>query len=108
MSAADTANPVDVAEISKAHAINDTVSNEKEVSGEKDLAGDHGIQEVIQEVPPQPTEEDVALNKNYPTPEDFQTLRRMPGTVHWPAYTVAFVELCERFSYYGTTIVCKC
>jgi POT family proton-dependent oligopeptide transporter len=26
--------------------------------------------------------------------------------VHWTAYTVAFVELCERFSYYGTTAVC--
>lgn len=101
MSAADTANPLDVAEISKAHAINDTVGNEKEG---QDLAVEH----VIEEVPPQPTEDDAALTKIYPTEDDFRQLRRMPGRVNWPAYTVAFVELCERFSYYGTTIVCMC
>lgn len=34
------------------------------------------------------------------------TLRRVSGQVPWTAYTIAFVELCERFSYYGTTAVC--
>lgn len=33
------------------------------------------------------------------------TLRRVSGQVPWTAYTIAFVELCERFSYYGTTAV---
>ncbi|KAL8682056.1 MAG: hypothetical protein Q9224_001884 [Gallowayella concinna] len=43
--------------------------------------------------------------KEYPTAEEVNTLRRVCGTIPWGAYTIAFVELCERFSYYGTTIV---
>ena len=43
----------------------------------------------------------------YPTAEEVDQLRRVCGTVPWSAYTIAFVELCERFSYYGTTVVCK-
>lgn len=43
----------------------------------------------------------------HPTEEELHTLRRVSGKVPWTAYTVAFVELCERFSYYGTTAVCK-
>ena len=46
--------------------------------------------------------------EEYPTAEEVDTLRRVCGTVPWSAYTIGFVELCERFSYYGTTIVCKC
>lgn len=42
----------------------------------------------------------------YPTEEELATLRRVSGKIPWLAYTVAFVELCERFSYYGTTAVC--
>jgi proton-dependent oligopeptide transporter, POT family len=41
------------------------------------------------------------------TEEDLRTLRRVSGKIPWQAYTIAFVELCERFSYYGTTVVCK-
>lgn len=44
----------------------------------------------------------------YPTEEEENTLRRVSDKIPWPAYTVAFVELCERFSYYGTTAVCMC
>lgn len=40
-----------------------------------------------------------------PTEEEMHTLRRVSGQIPWAAYTVAFVELCERFSYYGTTAV---
>lgn len=40
------------------------------------------------------------------TDEELQTLRRVSGKIPWQAYTIAFCELCERFSYYGTTIVC--
>ncbi|PYH39769.1 putative MFS peptide transporter [Aspergillus neoniger CBS 115656] len=43
--------------------------------------------------------------REYPTEEEERTLRRVSDTVSWTAYTVAFVELCERFSYYGTTAV---
>ncbi|EWC47154.1 hypothetical protein DRE_03523 [Drechslerella stenobrocha 248] len=40
-----------------------------------------------------------------PTEEELLTLRRVAGKVPWAAYTIAFVELCERFSYYGVTQV---
>ncbi len=42
-----------------------------------------------------------------PTAEELTTLRRVSGQIPWTAYTIAFVELCERFSYYGTTAVCE-
>lgn len=45
-------------------------------------------------------------NGDFPTDEDLHTLRRISGEVPWAAYTVAVIELCERFSYYGTTAVC--
>lgn len=41
------------------------------------------------------------------TDEDLVNLRRVSGKIPWQAYTIAFVELCERFSYYGTTVVCE-
>lgn len=40
-----------------------------------------------------------------PTEHELATLRRVSGKIPWAAYTVAFVEFCERFSYYGTTAV---
>jgi hypothetical protein len=46
---------------------------------------------------------------NYPTPEELDgenRLRRIYAPIPWAVYTVAFVELCERFSYYGTQVVC--
>lgn len=42
-----------------------------------------------------------------PTEDDLKSLLRVSGKIPWTAYTIAFVELCERFSYYGTTVVCK-
>jgi POT family proton-dependent oligopeptide transporter len=48
----------------------------------------------------------IRQGREVPTVEDFNTLRRISGKVPWTAYTIAFVELCERFSYYGTTAVC--
>jgi proton-dependent oligopeptide transporter, POT family len=43
----------------------------------------------------------------WPTEEEFHTLRRVSDKIPWKVYTLAFVELCERFSYYGTTVVCQ-
>ncbi|OCK78332.1 MFS peptide transporter-like protein Ptr2 [Lepidopterella palustris CBS 459.81] len=40
-----------------------------------------------------------------PTEEELQTLRRVADHIPWRAYTIAFVELVERMSYYGTTQV---
>lgn len=34
-------------------------------------------------------------------------LRRISAPIPWAVYTVAFVELCERFSYYGTQVLCE-
>jgi len=41
-----------------------------------------------------------------PTEYELNTLRRVSGKIPWAAYTIAFVEFGERFSYYGTTAVC--
>lgn len=41
-----------------------------------------------------------------PSIEELRNLRRVKDHIQWKAYTIAFVELCERFSYYGTTVVC--
>lgn len=49
------------------------------------------------------------LVENYPTLEELEgenRLRRISAPIPWAVYTVAFVELCERFSYHGTQVVC--
>ncbi|KAF4980533.1 hypothetical protein FZEAL_3468 [Fusarium zealandicum] len=40
-----------------------------------------------------------------PTEEELHTLRRVSGNIRWSMYTIAFVELCERFSYYGSSVL---
>ncbi|KAL4915464.1 oligopeptide transporter [Aspergillus aurantiobrunneus] len=54
---------------------------------------------------PSTGEENETLQKLRPTSEEMQTLRRVAGSLNWITFSVAFVELCERFSYYGTTAV---
>ena len=47
---------------------------------------------------------------NIPTSDELHgptALRRVAAPIPWAVYTVAFVELCERFSYYGTQVVCS-
>jgi POT family proton-dependent oligopeptide transporter len=44
--------------------------------------------------------------EQYPTEEDWTTLRRVYGKVNWMIYIIGIVEMCERFAYYGTTAVC--
>jgi len=41
----------------------------------------------------------------FPTEEEMHSLRRIPANIPWKVYTIAFVELCERMSYYGATAV---
>ncbi|KZT25908.1 peptide transporter PTR2A [Neolentinus lepideus HHB14362 ss-1] len=41
----------------------------------------------------------------FPTEEERRTLRRVSDTIPWTAYFIAFVELAERFSFYGSTVV---
>jgi proton-dependent oligopeptide transporter, POT family len=40
-----------------------------------------------------------------PTEEELHTLRRVSGQIKWSVYTIAFAELCERFSYYGSAVL---
>lgn len=40
-----------------------------------------------------------------PTEEDLRTLKRVSGPIKWSMWTIAFVELCERFSYYGSSVL---
>ena len=40
-----------------------------------------------------------------PTEEELKTLRRVSGKIPWTAFTIAFVELCERFGYYGCQVL---
>lgn len=50
------------------------------------------------------------LVEGYPTEEELHgagALRRISAPIPLAVYTVAFVELCERFSYYGTQVVCE-
>lgn len=93
----NASDPVDVAEIAKSKAVSQVGINEKD-----ELS--------IEQAPVQQgtfySQEDKSLEREYPNDEDLRTLRRVAGKIPWPAYTVAFVELCERFSYYGTTAVC--
>ena len=52
-------------------------------------------------------EDSLSFGSEEPTEEDLATLKRVSGSIPWTAYTIAFVEFCERFSYYGTTVVCE-
>ncbi|KAI1342704.1 peptide transporter PTR2 [Xylariaceae sp. FL0016] len=40
-----------------------------------------------------------------PTEEELETLPRVSGPIIWAAYTIAFCELAERFSYYGSSVL---
>jgi proton-dependent oligopeptide transporter, POT family len=54
-------------------------------------------------------EGDVALvGEPFPTEEEYATLRRVSHKIPLSILTIAFIEMCERFSYYGSIVVCKC
>ncbi len=51
---------------------------------------------------------ELVLDEDYegkPTEEEMHTLRRVSGRIMWSMWTIAFVELCERFSYYGSSVL---
>lgn len=55
-------------------------------------------------------EEELDPDTRPPTADELHgpnRLRRVGAKIPLSVYTVAFVELCERFSYYGTQVVCK-
>lgn len=49
--------------------------------------------------------EGLTVDGEEPTMEEMKTLRRISGKIPWTAWTITFIEFCERFSYYGTTAV---
>jgi len=69
------------------------------ISKEKDAGLAH--------VPSRPEDDKLGITPDggEPTEEEMQTLRRVPDKIPLNIYTIAFIELCERFSYYGTTAV---
>ena len=55
----------------------------------------------------QKTMQDSHMNDDdFPTQEEIANLPRVAAKIPWKVYSIAFVELCERFSYYGTQILC--
>lgn len=99
MNASDT---VDVAEIAKSKAASHDVSINEKVPNVDELTIDSAPRGEITY-----DDGDDSINKAAPTTDELANLRRVSGKIPWAAYTIAFVELCERFSYYGTTAVCK-
>lgn len=45
--------------------------------------------------------ENIPLSDGGPTEEEYETLRKVAGSLPWSAFLVAAIELCERFAYYG-------
>lgn len=71
-----------------------------------------GLGQLVSPLPEKHVEDDAPSGPDSdddtaPTEEELATLRRVPGRIPWICFTVAFVELCERFAYYGTTAVRK-
>jgi POT family proton-dependent oligopeptide transporter len=96
-----SSNTIDANELAKAHvpdaAIQGTPFERNAGRGSMDV----GKVEPLYEVRTPETEE----YDDIPTEEDLRTLRRVSGKIKWAAYTVAFAELAERFSYYGSSIL---
>ncbi|KXG51710.1 Major facilitator superfamily domain, general substrate transporter [Penicillium griseofulvum] len=95
----NASDPVDVAEIAKSRALSkDVAVNEKAPIVDEMTIDNAPLRNVS-------IDGEDSLDKTAPTEEELATLRRVAGKLPIAAYSVAFVELCERFSYYGTTAV---
>lgn len=98
----NASDPVDVAEVAKSKAASNDVALNEKVPVIDEMTIDSAPQQGVTYV-----DGDESLDKTAPTIDELANLRRVSGKIPWSAYTIAFVELCERFSYYGTTAVCK-
>ncbi|KAH7395394.1 POT family-domain-containing protein [Phaeosphaeria sp. MPI-PUGE-AT-0046c] len=78
------------------------VSEKQALSGKNHVARSDTT--ASQQVAP-PIEFEADLEGEEPTEEDLLTLRRVSGKIPWTAFTIAFVELCERFGYYGCQVL---
>jgi len=90
----------DVAEIAKAHvpsaALQGTEKERIDVKGSMDG-------EKNGHLPTYYSSDDEYDDK--PTEEELHTLKRISGPIRWSVFTIAFAELCERFSYYGSSVL---
>ena len=111
----NSSDPAEVAEIAKSAAFaqdahleekNDHISTELRQTSSPEIEEVHVVPGKGDGGSAVPYEDDASLQKTFPSSDELKTLRRVAGEIPWTAYTVAFVELCERFSYYGTTAVC--
>ncbi|KAL4899498.1 hypothetical protein BDW74DRAFT_183605 [Aspergillus multicolor] len=80
-------------------------SQPKNSSEMADNTSNHSIELGQQAKAPTVSTCSTSQGREYPTERELKTLPRVSGKVHWTAYTIAFVELCERFSYHGATAV---
>lgn len=77
------------------------VTEKQALSGKDVASSTAGSQHVAPVV-----EFEADLEGEEPTEEELATLRRVSGKIPWTAFTIAFVELCERFGYYGCQVLC--
>ncbi|KAJ6117743.1 hypothetical protein N7512_007468 [Penicillium capsulatum] len=102
----NASDPVDQAEVAKSKAFAHDTVDEKNLSHARELSIDESNILPAPNAPASnPEAEAESLQKEYPTDEELQSLRRVAGSLPWTTFTVALVELCERFSYYGVTAV---
>lgn len=96
-------NTIDATELAKARvpdaSMQGTILEAKAGRGSMDVGKTHLVSST--RIP----EPEVVEYDDTPTEEDLRTLRRVSGKINWAAYTVAFAELAERFSYYGSSIL---
>lgn len=90
--------PVDSPETMQIGALQDIVVDKRRIS----VVGEKGPSVITYS-------DDLEPGMRHPTETELHgpdALRRVAAPIPWAVYTVAFVELCERFSYYGTQVVC--
>ncbi|KAM0435251.1 hypothetical protein ACHAPT_003344 [Fusarium lateritium] len=89
------AEPIAAAEL-RAEAIDEkraSISAEKRAS----ITADPRVSDVASTV--------VTPDGGFPTAEELASLRRVSNKIPLKLFSIAFIELCERFSYYGCTVV---
>ena len=72
---------------------------EKQALARSDTTASHHVAPIV--------EFEADMEGEEPTAEEMVSLRRVSGKIPWTAFTIAFVELCERFGYYGCQVLCK-
>lgn len=97
---------LDRAEIAQAQAVKDGLDPGPPLGTVEELHAGKGSIDVTK-VPASSNGDGGLLDddEEQPTEEDMHTLRRVSGHINWAAYSVAFCELGERFSYYGSSIL---